>query len=88
MTPLAAWDVPQGSRSEPLGDGLINETFRVVHGGDTVGVLQRLNTDIFVPEVHEDIEAVTRHLAQHGLETPRLCRTRSDTLWHGAAWPR
>ena len=42
MTPLAAWDVPQGSRSEPLGDGLINETFRVVHGGDTVGVLQRL----------------------------------------------
>lgn len=90
MTPLAAWDVPQGSRSEPLGDGLINETFRVVHGGDTVGVLQRLNTDIFRPTVHLDIQAITAHLKARGLPTTELVPTRSGDLWHtaddGSVW--
>lgn len=79
LPPLAPWALT--GVPHRLDDGLINTTFRV-EDGNTAWILQRLNTDIFVPEVHEDIEAVTRHLAQHGLETPRLCRTRSDTLWH------
>jgi Ser/Thr protein kinase RdoA (MazF antagonist) len=52
-------------------------------------VLQWLNP-IFAPEVHEDIEAVTARLAQRGLLTPRLVRTRAGALWatdaDGGVW--
>lgn len=43
-------------------------------------VLQRLHP-VFGPHVHIDIEAVTLHLAAHGLTTPRLIHTRDDALW-------
>lgn len=77
------------ARISPLGDGLINETYLVE--GDHSGlpddglpppprsVLQRVNP-IFDIAVHEDIEAITRHLAQKGLATPRLYRTPEGEL--------
>lgn len=59
---------------EPLGSGLINETFQI---NDTSGerfVLQRVNP-IFDIRIHHNIEAVTGHLESYGLTTPRLIAT-------------
>ncbi|MCU0694543.1 MAG: phosphotransferase [Polyangiaceae bacterium] len=68
----------------------MNETFVVEVSRGPVAVLQRLNTRIFVPEVHEDIEAVTRCLRQAGVPTPVLLRTEAGRLWHcddlGGVW--
>lgn len=64
-----------------LGDGLINETFLV--GSSLIprlsAVLQRVSP-LFSRAVHEDIEAITGHLALRGLPTPRLVRSAADTL--------
>ena len=79
---LKAWDWKGSVRAEDAIGGLINHTWWVRGPEGTVAVLQRLNTRIFRPEVHEDIEAVTRRVAERGLATPRLIRTREDTLWH------
>ncbi len=62
-------------------DGLINATWLARDAGQLLGVVQRLNTDIFVPEVHIDIHAVTTHLASEGLLTPKLVPTATGGLW-------
>lgn len=82
---LAAYDVfdPTQVRVSPLGDGLINETYLVEATASSAtlrrAVLQRVSP-IFGRAVHEDIEAITAHLAQKGQATPRLLRTRSAEL--------
>ena len=72
----------------PLGTGLINATYLGVADGARV-VVQRVHP-VFRAEVHEDIEAVTAHLASKGLLTLRLVRTRSGALSFtdegGAVW--
>lgn len=80
---LAAWDLGP-VRVERASSGLINASYLVRDGGKLVGVLQRLNTAIFKATVHHDLEAVTAHLADKGLGTPRLVRTRTGDLWHEA----
>lgn len=63
---------------EPITAGHLNQTLRVdVHGRRFI--LQRLNK-IFGAEVHDDIYAVTEHLARRGLLTPRLVRTNDKAL--------
>lgn len=64
---------------EPLGAGLINQTFLVTGTDGTRYVLQRLH-EIFPAEVNDDIEAVTVHLAARAMSTPRLVRTVSGDL--------
>ena len=64
---------------ERVQTGLINETFRIESRGATYA-LQRLNP-IFAPRVHEDIDAVTRHLESKGVVTPRIVPTRDGSLW-------
>ena len=62
---------------------LINRTYLVrgdLGQGPLPMVLQRLHP-VFGANVHLDIEAVTRHLERHQLETPRLLRNRSAQLW-------
>ena len=84
---LDAWGLG-GARVTALGDGLINRTFLVQSPTGERRVLQALNS-IFAPEIHGDIEAVTRHLEARGLATPRLvptadgrlCLTVSDEVW-------
>jgi len=76
---LAAYGA-EGCAVRPLGAGLINQTFLVEGASCGKFVLQRLHS-IFPPEVNEDIEAVTRHLAARGQVTPRLLRTASGALW-------
>ncbi|MBV1857981.1 MAG: aminoglycoside phosphotransferase family protein [Nannocystaceae bacterium] len=72
---------------EPLGSGLINDTFSVREGGRD-WVLQRVHT-VFSPLIHHNIAAVTDHLASKGVATPQLRPTRDGALWSersGRAW--
>ena len=75
---LAAWAEFEGAAVVPLPGGLINHTY-IVTRGDRRWILQRLHT-IYRAELHDDIEAVTRHLAARGLVTPLLVRTRAGAL--------
>jgi Ser/Thr protein kinase RdoA (MazF antagonist) len=75
----AAWNLDPDS-VHPLGTGLINRTFLARARGGQWLVLQQVNP-MFAPAVNEDIEAVTAHLAAHGLPTPRLVRTRDGALF-------
>lgn len=64
---LQGWDLSS------ITIGLINRTFLAQRGDERL-ILQRINP-IFAPEVNEDISAVTTHLAESGMETPRLVQT-------------
>lgn len=63
---------------EPLGRGLINQTFLVVAKAGSF-VLQRVSP-IFSPAIHDNIQAVTGALAAAGLPTPELVRDRQGRL--------
>ncbi len=83
----AAWRW-QAAELVPLTGGLINATYAVRIGGAPIAVLQRLHP-VFAPEVNLDLEAVTAHLATHGLETPQLIRTDDGRPWvthAGSTW--
>jgi Ser/Thr protein kinase RdoA (MazF antagonist) len=75
---LAEWGLG-GARVERAPSGLIQATYFVDAPGQPRYVLQRLHP-IFAAPVLEDIEAVTRHLAARGLDTPTLVRTRAGAL--------
>lgn len=87
---MDAWIWPPGAEPMAVDGGLINETVGVGVRGRLIAVLQRLNTGIFKPVVHEDLDAVTRHLAAKGMATPRLVPTQTGPLWHedpdGGVW--
>ncbi len=70
-----------GLETEPgaYGTGLINLT-RKGRIGEQPVIVQRVHP-AFAGTVHDDIEAVTAHLASRGLTTPRLVRTRTGALW-------
>ena len=78
----------EGAAVEPLGDGLINHTWRVRPAQGKPRVLQRVNA-IFPPAVNGDIAVVTQHLEARGLATPRLLPTTEGRLWvelDGGVW--
>lgn len=82
------WRALREHRVDECADaGLINHTWLV--GSPPQYVLQRVNP-LFGAAVHEDIEAVTAHVAAAGLVTPRLVRTDAGELCtvaaDGAAW--
>ncbi len=70
----------EGSAVVPVPGGLINPTFRVDVSGRPVCVVQRLHP-IFAPEVNLDIDAITRHIFEAGLDTPSVWPTLSGALW-------
>ena len=76
---LAAYPELAGRPARPLGRGLINDTF-LVGGAAGPVVMQRLHP-IFAPTVNDDLAAVTAHLAEKGLRTPRLCPTGDGGRW-------
>lgn len=82
---LAAWAHP--GPLHPADDGLINQTWMAGAPMDTV--IQWVNP-IFSPLVNEDIDAVTAHLEQKGMTTPRMLRTTSGMLYlpdsDGGCW--
>ena len=67
--------------------GLMNPTWYASSRGGAALVLQRVNA-IFSAEVNIDIAAVTEHLVNKGLVTPRLVPTRDGALWaeHEGVW--
>jgi Ser/Thr protein kinase RdoA (MazF antagonist) len=84
---IDAYDLDPAS-IRTLSGGLINRSFSAAQRDGSPCVLQRLNP-IFPPEVDEDLDAVTRHLSDRGLETPRLIRTGTgdrDVAVDGATW--
>jgi Ser/Thr protein kinase RdoA (MazF antagonist) len=79
MIPASAW----GWREEqvsPLGGGLINATYVVRANDAPIAVLQRMHP-VFGADVNCDLDAVTTHIAAHGMETPRLIRTLDGAAW-------
>jgi len=72
----------------PIEMGNINKTYLATRAGARF-ILQWLNP-IFGPKIHDDIEAVTAHLAAKGMLTPRLVRTSNGSLWatarDGGVW--
>jgi len=64
----------------PLGNGLINQTWRVDVPQSGRYVLQRVN-DVFSPAVNRDIDLLTRHLEAGGELTCRLVPTQDGDLW-------
>ncbi|MEJ2515595.1 MAG: aminoglycoside phosphotransferase family protein [Gammaproteobacteria bacterium] len=85
---LAGWELDAG-QVRPLGAGLINQTWIAARQGGGQVVVQRVNP-VFTPAVNEDIDAVTAHLEQRGLVTPRIVPARDGRLWlpaeAGASW--
>lgn len=87
MESIAAEFGLQVQRVTRVATGLINKTYDI-EAVEGRFILQALNP-IFAPEVNEDIEAVTAHLAAQGVLTPRMRRTRDGALWHvheGNVW--
>ena len=76
---LAAWPQFDGATVRPFGTGLINHTFLVERGASR-WVLQKLHR-VFGAVVNEDIDAVTRHLEQRQVVTPRVLPARDGRLW-------
>jgi Ser/Thr protein kinase RdoA (MazF antagonist) len=64
----------------PASSGLINRTWLAADDSGNRCILQCVNP-IFAPEIHYDIDAVTRHLHNAGVRTPTLIRTRAGELW-------
>jgi Ser/Thr protein kinase RdoA (MazF antagonist) len=67
-----------GAQVAPLGRGLVNQTYLVSRAGLRF-VLQRLNP-VFSAAINDNIDAVTRRLADLGMATPRLVPTRDGNL--------
>ena len=84
---LRDYGLADGAHVEPLGNGLINDTF-AVRSPEGDWVLQRVHT-VFSPQIHHNIAAVTERLAAEGIPTPRLRPTDDGALWSehdGRAW--
>ena len=70
----------QDAGIHPIHVGNINRSFLVTTPDTRRFVLQRVNP-IFAPLIHEDIEAVTRHIEAKGLLTPHLVPTSHGDLY-------
>jgi Ser/Thr protein kinase RdoA (MazF antagonist) len=83
---LAAFDLEPESLVRATS-GLMNPTWFASSRRGAALVLQRVNP-IFSAEVNIDIAAVTEHLANKGVLTPRLVPTRDGKLWleHDGVW--
>jgi len=79
-TVIAHWADPADWSQRRIGSGLINDTFLLAGPGAGRLVLQRLHP-IFAPEVNDDLDAVTGHLAAQGMLTPRLVPTGEGARW-------
>ncbi|MFK7898203.1 MAG: phosphotransferase enzyme family protein [Myxococcota bacterium] len=80
---LAAYSVlssaSEGLAVRSLSGGLLHQSLHVrAAAGDFV--LQRVS-DVFSPEIHQNIAAVTRHLSAHGVPTTELVPTVEGALF-------
>lgn len=75
---ITAYDLGDAAFA-PISSGWINRTYRVERGDERF-ILQRLHP-VFSGEVNLDIDAITSHLAAHGIPTPRIVRTIDGARW-------
>ena len=78
----------QRAEIHPIHVGNINRSFLITAPDSRRFVLQRVNP-MFSPSIHEDIEAVTRHLDAKGMLTPHLEATTGGELFvmeAGTCW--
>jgi len=85
LAALQLWPQLIGARPIPLAGGLVHRSWSVAAEGRAF-VLQRVSP-VFSPRIHDNIEAVTAHLAAAGLPTLRLVPTR-DGAHHADLGPR
>lgn len=64
---------------EPITIGLVNQTFVATRRSGSKLIVQKLHAT-FAASVNHDIDAITTHLASHGMLTPRVVRTRDGKL--------
>lgn len=85
-TPVREAFLLGGARAEPVAIGWINRTLLVDRGADRL-VVQRLHPT-FGGAVNLDVDALTAHLADKGLITPRLVRTTDGRAFveHEGVW--
>ena len=65
-------------RLRSMSGGLLHQSFHV-QTGDVEYVLQRVS-DVFAPEIHQNIQAVSRHLMARGVPAAMLIATRQGEL--------
>jgi len=82
-TVLAAYGCSE-SGLEPLGNGLINLTWRARSADGEACVLQRV-ADIFPAEINRDIAVVSAVLARQSVAVPAVLPSLSGQLWVEAA---
>jgi Ser/Thr protein kinase RdoA (MazF antagonist) len=73
---LSQYEVGAVASVEPVRSGLMHGTWFVQTGAGRF-VLQRLHHKLSTPEIVADYQAVTEHLAAHGVPAPRLVKTRA-----------
>lgn len=90
---VANWAVTEGGQTVPLGNGLINETFKVIANDGKKYLLQKVNTHIFkAPQkIAENVANVAKHLQskQYTKKIVEFIPTTEGvtTFWHeGQAW--
>lgn len=66
-------DLEGALQIRPLSGGLLHRSF-CARVGEQEFVLQQVS-DVFAPEIHDNIDAVTRHLSSRGFRTAPLLRT-------------
>ena len=67
---LASMGVTDQTEVARYGSGHINDTFKVETASGTRYILQRVNTDIFPPEMLKaNVLRVTEHLAKKGVNS-------------------
>ena len=76
---LAAWSGLDGAQVAPLDGGLINQSWLVAAPGCEY-IAQRVHGD-FSPGIHQNIQAVSRHLAGRGISVAQLVETDAGTLF-------
>ena len=62
------------------GAGLLHETLHLRTKAGRGLVLQRVS-DVFAPEIHDNIDRVSRHLRAHGVPSPELLPTREGAFF-------
>ncbi|MBC2838646.1 phosphotransferase enzyme family protein [Robiginitalea sp. SC105] len=81
---LSLFGIPTGDASlQPISDGYINDTYKVVLPGEPGYILQRINTEVFPDPglLMHNLEEVLPRLRGEGYHPPELVRTPEGASW-------
>lgn len=84
---LVFWEGFESACLTPIEKGLINQTFLINKDGK-LAILQKLHS-IFLPEVNDNLEAVSNYLKGQKFSVPQIIRTKlgkTHATQEGAVW--